>query len=91
MYHYPSLAYVPLILPDFVKFSNFLIFEFYFSRRQFTLWEDHADRVKTSTAAYFIHKDELPFQYTVGDLNQRLGAYRSRPCEIRRGDCEGMI
>ena len=76
---------------NFCRIFKIYFLKCVFSRQQFRLWQCHNERIKTSTSAYFIHKDELPFQYTVGELSKRLGAYLSRPYEIRRGDSEGEI
>ena len=38
-----------------------------------------------------MHLDELPFQYSRGELHEWLGAYVSKPFEVRRGECRGML
>lgn len=38
-----------------------------------------------------MHLDELPFQYSRGELHEWLGAYVSKPFEVRRGECRGRL
>ena len=38
-----------------------------------------------------MHLDGLPFQYSRGELHEWLGAYVSKPFEVRRGECRGRL